>query len=320
MTRVSVGGRLHFGFLNLALSRERLYGGLGVALAEPRVVLDATRADGVDCDHPDAREYVERAVELLDVPGASVTVAETLPRHHGLGSGTQLALATLTAVAEAWDRDPQVRARAPDLGRGGRSGVGVGTFEAGGFVLDAGHPTTRFTTDRPADGEWTVPAVAVRHTIPDDWRFLLVLPDAAPGRDGDAEDASMRSAVDSADPELGDRISGIVTRRLLPALAEERLSVFGEAVAEIGRLNGAWYADQQGGVYRPPVGAVVEALSESSAITGAGQSSWGPAVYGVTDTSRAGAAVAAGEAALERAGVGGEVRVVSARNHGARVE
>jgi beta-ribofuranosylaminobenzene 5'-phosphate synthase len=320
MTRVSVGGRLHFGFLNLALSRERLYGGLGVALDQPRVVLDASRADAVDCEHPDAREYVERAVDLLDVPGASVTVAETLPRHHGLGSGTQLALAVLTAVAETWDRDPRVRERAPDLGRGGRSGVGVGTFEAGGFVLDAGHPTTRFTTDRPADGEWSVPAVAVRHTIPDDWRVLLVLPDADPGRDGDAEDASMRDAVESADPELGDRIAGIVTRRLLPALAERRLSGFGAAVAEIGRLNGTWYADQQGGVYRPPVGEVVESLSASSAITGAGQSSWGPAVYGVTDARRAGSAREAGRRALDAAGVGGEVRVVSARNHGARVE
>jgi beta-ribofuranosylaminobenzene 5'-phosphate synthase len=320
MTRVSVGGRLHFGFLNLALSRERLYGGLGVALADPRIVLDASRADGPECDHPDAREYVTRAVELLDVPGASVTVEETLPRHRGLGSGTQLALASLTAVAGAWDREPRVRDRAPALGRGGRSGVGVATFEAGGFVLDAGHPTARFTTDRPADGEWSVPAVAARHAIPDDWRFLLVLPDADPGRDGDEEDASMRSAVESADPALGDRIAGILTRRLLPALAEGRLSAFGEAVAEIGRLNGAWYTDQQGGIYRPPVGGVVESLSASTAVAGAGQSSWGPAVYGVTDVNRAESAREAGERALDAAGVGGEVRLVSARNRGARTE
>ena len=52
MTRVSVGGRLHFGFLNLALSRERLYGGLGVALAEPRVSVTAAPADGIHCTDP----------------------------------------------------------------------------------------------------------------------------------------------------------------------------------------------------------------------------------------------------------------------------
>jgi len=142
---------------------------------------------------------------------------------------------------------PRVRERAPALGRGGRSGVGVATFEAGGFVLDAGHPTARFTTDRPADGEWTVPPVAARHAVPDDWRFLLVRPDADPGRSGDAEDDAMRTAVERAEPGLADRIGGIVTRRVLPAIATGNAERFGAAVAEIGRLNGAWYADEQGG-------------------------------------------------------------------------
>jgi beta-ribofuranosylaminobenzene 5'-phosphate synthase len=320
VTRVSVGARLHVGFLNLSLSRSRLYGGLGLGVAEPRVVVEADRAETVTCDDPAAREYAARAVELLDVPGAAVTVESRLPRHLGLGSGTQLALSTLAAVAGAWDRPAAVRKRAPDLGRGGRSGVGVATFESGGFVLDAGHPTARFTTEPPAEGEWEVPAVAARHPVPEDWRFLVVVPDAPSGRSGDAEDASMRAAVESADPALGDRIAGIVVRRLLPALTDDRLADFGEAVAEVGRLNGAWYADQQGGVYRPPVGAVVEALSERPAVTGAGQSSWGPTVYGVTEAGRADAARAAGEEALDAAGVDGDVFVTRPRNEGARVE
>jgi len=41
MARVSAGARLHFGFCNLSLSHERLYGALGLGLAEPRVVVDA---------------------------------------------------------------------------------------------------------------------------------------------------------------------------------------------------------------------------------------------------------------------------------------
>jgi len=214
---------------------------------------------------------------------------------------------------------PRVRERAPALGRGGRSGVGVATFEAGGFVLDAGHPTARFTTDRPADGEWTVPPVAARHAVPDDWRFLLVRPDADPGRSGDAEDDAMRTAVERAEPGLADRIGGIVTRRVLPAIATGNAERFGAAVAEIGRLNGAWYADEQGGVYRPPVGDVVASLSDAAAVFGAGQSSWGPTVYGITDAANATAAASAGERALDEAGVDGSVSVVEAANGGARV-
>ncbi|GAA0521627.1 beta-ribofuranosylaminobenzene 5'-phosphate synthase [Halorubrum aquaticum] len=347
MALASAGARLHFGFCNLSLSHERLYGALGLALAEPRVTVEAvpaestsvtveddalaaadggvtgiraeTRADARDGVRADAREYAATAADLLDVPGATVTVRASLPRHAGLGSGTQLAATTLAAIARAHDREPAVRDRAPALGRGGRSGVGVAAFEAGGFVLDAGHPTARFTTDRPADGEWTVPPVAARHAVPDDWRFLLVRPDAEPGRNGESEDASMRAAVERAEPRLADRIAGIVTRRVLPAIARGRTEAFGAAVASVGRLNGAWYADEQGGVYRPPVGDVVASLSASPAVFGAGQSSWGPAVYGVTDADRADAAREAGERALEAAGVGGSVSVVRGANEGAWV-
>jgi beta-ribofuranosylaminobenzene 5'-phosphate synthase len=318
--RVTAGARLHFGFLNLSLAHERLYGGLGVGLDAPRTTVVAAAADGVVCDHPDARAYAERAVDILGVPGARVAVESSLPRHAGLGSGTQLALAVFDAVARTNGVEGDVRAAAPTLGRGGRSGVGVASFEEGGFVVDAGHPTARFTTDRPADGDWTVPPVAVRHPIPDAWRFLLVLPDADPGRDGDEEDDGMRAAVERADPSLSDRVAGVLSRRVLPAVAAANAERFGEAVAELGRLNGSWYADEQGGVYRPPVGELVAALAEEPAVYGAGQSSWGPAVYGVTDVDRADDARAAGRAALDDAGVDGDVSIVRGRNAGARVE
>jgi beta-ribofuranosylaminobenzene 5'-phosphate synthase len=130
----------------------------------------------------------------------------------------------------------------------------------------------------------------------------------------------MRAAVERADAATADRVAGVVARRLLPALAEGASERFGAAVAEVGRLNGSWYADEQGGLYRPPVGALVASLAEEPAVVGAGQSSWGPTAYGVTDADRAEAARAAGERALDAAGATGRVEVVAGRNHGARVE
>ncbi len=320
VTRVSAGGRLHFGFLNLSLARERLYGGVGLGLAEPRVTLTAARADRVVCDDPLVAEYAARVCDLLGVPGADLDVEATLPRHVGLGSGTQIALATLAAVAGAYDRTPRVRERAPTLGRGGRSGVGVATFEKGGFVVDAGHPTERFTTAPPSDGAWTVPPVAAHHDLPDEWRALLVLPNVETGRSGEQEDASMRTVVERADPNVADDLAALLSRRLLPAAATDDLAAFGRAVAEFGRLNGAWYADVQGGVYRPPAGDIVEALDGATALSGVGQSSWGPAVYALTDAARASAARERGAAALDAADVEGTVRVVDISTTGARIE
>jgi len=319
MVTVTTAARLHFGFQNLALANERLYGGVGVALDEPQLVLDAQPTEGIECDDGEAESYVRRAVATLGVEGARVSVRERMPRHVGFGSGTQLALAALVAVARAHDREVDPREMAPDLGRGGRSGVGVATFESGGFVVDGGHPTERFTSEPPANGDWTVPPVIARHELPDDWRFLLVVPDSEPGASGAEEDAHMRHAVERADPGIADDVAATLTRTLLPAAAEGDHRRFGTAAARLGRLNGAWYADEQGGVYRPPAGRIVERLAQQPTITGAGQSSWGPAVWGLTtrgdvDTARTGV-----EMALSDLAVDAEVRVARPRNEGATV-
>ena len=318
--RVDVGGRLHVGFQNLSLAHERLYGGVGIAVDSPRVVLEAERDDRVRCDDSLVARYAERSCELLGVDGVTIEAIETLPRHVGVGSGTQTALATLAAVANVYDREPSIREHAPSLNRGGRSGIGVAAFESGGFIVDAGHPTERFTTAPPAPGEWDVPAVTARHDIPEEWRILLVLPDVIAGRSGDGEDESMRTVVENADPSVANSLSNLLVRRLLPAVSEARLEAFGDAIGEFGRLNGAWYADEQGGVYRPPAGRLIDELSESPAVRGVGQSSWGPAVYGITDISLAAEARAVATDALDSVGVDGRVRVVEPRNDGARID
>jgi beta-ribofuranosylaminobenzene 5'-phosphate synthase len=318
MVTVETGARLHFGFQNLALAHARLYGGVGVALDEPGIALSVEPATSPECADPAVEPFVRDAVDLLGVEGARVTVEERFERHVGFGSGTQLALATLAGVARAHGQRVDPRELAPELGRGGRSGVGVAAFEGGGFVVDAGHPTERFTADPPAAGSWTVPRPIARHDLPDDWRFVLVTPEGA-GKSGTPEERSMRAVVERADPGIADEIAALLTRRLLPAAAGADIEAFGAAVARLGRLNGAWYADEQGGVYRPPAGELVDRLGDCPAVTGAGQSSWGPTVYGVTRAADLDAATGAARAALGRIGREGTVRTAAASAVGARI-
>ncbi len=205
------------------------------------------------------------------------------------------------------------------MGRGGRSGIGVATFEDGGFVVDAGHPTARFTTRPPDEGDWTVPPVVARHDLPDDWRFLVVVPDVAPGRSGESEE---RVCVRSSNAQtLPSRTNSPASSPenccQQPRPADSRPS--GEAIAEIGRKNGAWYADAQGGVFRPPAGELVEALEDCPVLSGIGQSSWGPVVYGVTDRNHGDEAVSAAEDALSARGLEGEVLLSQAATSGATI-
>ncbi len=317
--RVETGARLHLGFQNLSLAHDRLYGGIGVALSTPEITIEAEPADTVTCADTDVRAYADRACDVLDVPGAAITVIDRFPQHVGLGSGTQLALATLAAVATAYDKEPRIRDHAPALNRGGRSGVGVALFERGGFVIDAGHPTDRFTTTPPDPGTWDVPAVMAHHTLPDSWRFVLIQPAVDPGRSGQREDASMQAVVETADPTVADDIAAVVLRQLLPAVAADQFATFGAAASEFGRLNGAWYADEQGGIYRPPAGRLIDELTDQPSIQGVGQSSWGPAIYGVTDTHHADAARRAAETVLTDKDVPGSIQVVAPRNTGATI-
>lgn len=319
--RVTAGGRLHFGFLNLSLVHERLYGGIGVAIDGPSVTFEVEPAEGIVVDPMDdvVEGYATIAVEELGVPGAALQVRSTLPGHVGLGSGTQTALAVLAGIAAAYDESIEVSELAPSLGRGGRSGVGIATFEGGGFVIDAGHPTGQFTNERPPAGEWRVPPPMIHLPFPEDWRFVIAIPEVPAGRHGPEEDRSIRTIVAGASPTVADRIAAICLRRLLPGLVEARIEAVGRALTEIGRLNGAWYAEEQGGVYRPPIGDVIRELEHHRSIAGAGQSSWGPLVYGLVEAEDGEIAADAGRTALEACDLDGTVEVVEPRNVGAEV-
>jgi beta-ribofuranosylaminobenzene 5'-phosphate synthase len=85
----------------------------------------------------------------------------------------------------------------------------------------------------------------------------------------------------------------------------------------VQQLVGDAFAPVQGGRFHPQAGALVGALLRGGA-AGAGQSSWGPAVYGVVGGEAAGRELAGHMEDV----VGGEGRVelVAFDNRGARVE
>ena len=67
----------------------------------------------------------------------------------------------------------------------------------------------------------------------------------------------------------------------LPALAQRDIESFGNAIGELQRITGDYFAPAQGGRFASP--AVAEALAwfESQGIAGVGQSSWGPTGFAI---------------------------------------
>ena len=300
MIRVEAPARLHLGMLAVGDAGTRRFGGLGVAVERPAVVLEAEPADELFVEGADAERALAFARRCSDAlpGGAHLRVLEAIPPHVGLGSGTKLALAVAQALAAVNGRTLDAPALAEAAGRAARSAVGMWTFALGGLVVEGG-----------VRGEGSAPLL-VRHAMPDEWRIVVVVPDAEPGLSGPAEAQAFERLVPSA--ERSGAIAQLVLTSLLPALVERELEEFGGALTRVQQLVGDEFASMQGGRFHPRAGALVEALLEGGA-AGAGQSSWGPAVYGVVGSEAAGHDLARRMEGL------GAVEVVAFDNRGARV-
>jgi beta-ribofuranosylaminobenzene 5'-phosphate synthase len=268
--------RLHLGFMDLNGDLGRSFGSLGLTISNLRTVVEAEAADGLSAEGEDsarALRIAERISSFQGMPGnARIVVRQAIPAHAGFGSGTQLALAVGIALARVngWDIPPRTIARLS--GRGARSGIGIGAFETGGFIVDGG----RGQDDSP-------PRVVSRLSFPEAWRILLVFDSLDQGIHGSNESAAFE-ALPNFPVESAAHLCRLVMMQLLPSLADANLVGFGHAVTALQQTVGDHFAPAQGGRYASP--AVAEALAwmESEGAAGVGQSSWGPTGFAILGT------------------------------------
>lgn len=264
---VSTRARLHLGFLDMNFGLGRRFGSLGLAVERPVTRIRLRRAStpaasGVDSER--ARDFLRR-IAPRESENLAITVEEAVPPHSGLGSGTQLALAVGAAAAALRGERPDARAISEMLDRGARSGIGIGLFNQGGFVVDGG----RLPGGPPA------PVVA-RLPFPEDWRVLLILDSTDLGVHGEEERDAFARMAPAPEAQVGEFCRRTLMQ-VLPALAEKDLESFSEGIRVIQDGMGAYFAPYQGGAaFRSP--RVSEALAwlNRQGIKGTGQSSWGP--------------------------------------------
>ena len=301
---------LHFGMVDLGGALGRRFGGIGAAVPTPSLVLEAAPAAELGADGPLAERALEFARRFLAFHsvggGVRLRVRRAIPPHAGLGSGTQLALAVARALAELYALPTQAPALARAVGRARRSGVGTWTFALGGFVLEGGR----------VEGSDRVAPLLARFPFPEEWRCVVAVPRGSSGVSGDAEAAAFAHLPPPPERET-ERVAHLVLMGLLPALADGDLTAFGAALTEVQRITGRWFAPAQGGAFAP--GATERLVRELSAwgAAGVGQSSWGPAVYGIVAGREAGVALAT--RAREALGSAGAVYEGRFASEGARV-
>ena len=288
---VEAHARLHFGVLDLRGGRGRWFGGIGAAAPGPTMLVSASAADRLEVDGADAERAAEFARRFVSHHGlrggARVRVHRALPSHAGLGSGTQLALAVARALAEVHGIEPDVRQLARAVGRGRRSAIGVWTFAGGGLVVEGGHRSA----DREGPHRTVIGPLLTRLPFPPSWRCVVAVPDAASGLSGTDEAAAFEQLAPPPDREV-EQVAHLVLMMLLPAVADGDIDAFGAALSQIQDMTGRWFAPVQGGTFAAgPSEALVRRMREWGA-SGVGQSSWGPAVYGIVAGEAAGTRLA----------------------------
>ncbi len=305
---INVPARLHLGFLDIPRTNHDRFGSVGLPIQDIATVVTISRSTETQV-HGGEQGLVIRHLrtlcEHLGIKGQHrVTIQRAIPRHIGLGSGTQIALAVSAALRtlHALPLDPP--ADAVLLGRGSRSGIGIAAFKEGGVIVDAG-----------AGQIGQAPTIIGRIPFPDDWHIILVFDNAAHGIHGEAEVEAFRSL-----PPFPTATSATICRhvlmQLMPALLEEDLASFANAVEVIQTEIGTYFAPAQGGVFASRhVEATLHRLAVAGAL-GIGQSSWGPTGFAFAGSLSEAERIVG---AIGARSPGVTIQIVAGRNAGAEI-
>ncbi|MDA1163963.1 MAG: hypothetical protein O3B13_12735 [Planctomycetota bacterium] len=282
---VSTGARLHFGLLTHRPTSGREFGGMGVMVNSPGWTIAVTAIDAAEDSQPD-RIIVEdsatlacpetksriatvidrmRREQFLNVPPLDVRVLSAIPSHRGLGSGTQLALATARAIDACMNAGViPVDQLAQLTGRGLRSAVGTWGFESGGLIVDGGKLEFE-----------PVGTLATRLQFPADWRFLLIFPKSASGLSGEDEIAAFEN-LSGMPQETTDMLCRLTVMQFLPAVQNGDFGRASAALCQYGRRVGEYFAPAQGGIYVDSRMLDLSLRLADDGIEGFAQTSWGP--------------------------------------------
>lgn len=285
---------------------------IGLAIDEPGYEILAEKSReleviGLEEDVERAKKAAEEVARLYDLLGkAKINILRNIPKHVGLSSTTQLTLAVAKAITKLYGVEAPPVELAERLGRGKTSGVGTYAFAVGGFIMDGGVRLERF------------PPLIFRRDFPKEWRFVVVTPEVKRGLDEEAEEKLFKRAT--APAGIARAICHLLVMRMLPSLAEGDVKSFGRALTEIQRLVGRAFSPYQRGIFRGRAVSDVVNLLLTHGAYGAGQSSWGPTVYGLAENAaHADEIKEKVEEFLRAKGLNASVWVARPNNKGAKV-
>ncbi len=325
---IETPSRLHVTLIDLNGRYGRIDGGVGITTRSPSLLLEAQDGyEDIQVEFPrsdlpqdtldDYQEKVFSAArkmnEYLGLEGGyHFKLKEVFPSHSGLGSGTQLSLAVAKAILKMNNQDLPTPKIAEIVGRGGTSGIGVASFESGGFIVDAGHKKSIKNDFLPSSAsKASPPPVIARYDFPKDWKIVLTIPHVERKVFGEGEVNIFQKYCPIPLEEVQE-LTHLLFMKMMPAVLEEDLDSFGESVNSIQDIG---FKKIELELQNPFIKELIESLRNAGA-AGVGMSSFGPMVYAVTDTNFKDILQAARDSMRDKTG---EIILTTAQNEGAKI-
>ncbi|OOG43465.1 beta-ribofuranosylaminobenzene 5'-phosphate synthase family protein [Rhodanobacter sp. C05] len=284
---ISTPARIHIDLIDMSGGLSRINGSVGFAVDHPRLHLRIAAAPELTIvgTEPDEYSYIRRELEYaaskLGLPDMNLRleVLSSIPRHAGLGSGTQWQLALLALLGRFCDKQVSVEETAFYSTRGRTSGIGVHTFHNGGFIVDGGR---RIESSRPAfkpssfADPGKLPPLLFHSAFPSNWGVVVFIPDGFRGLSGEEERSFMERNTPIASEEVA-QVCHSLLMEAMPAVVEMDLDSFCNSVTRL--QNVGWKARHWGRSDLEGLKDVAESLVRLG-IRGVGLSSTGPALFG----------------------------------------
>ncbi|HEW93235.1 MAG TPA: GHMP kinase [Thermoprotei archaeon] len=308
---IKTPSRIHLGFLDLRGDLGRIYGSVGFAIKYPYTLISIQDSDKLEIHSDDKRvfTYVKNIINYFKItPNFRVDVLKYIPAHVGLGSGTQLSLAVAYGISIYTGAQYSIEEAAKILGRGKRSGIGIYSFKYGGFIVDGG-----------ISKEGELPPLIFNYKFPEDWVIVIGIPNIERNIHGEYEVTLFNKLIARLKREslVPCEASRILLMSMIPALIKKDIVSFGEAITRFEVEVGKMFSYVQGGIYRSPIIQKGIEFLLSNGAYGSGQSSWGPAFYGITDKDNYQKIADKLKSFLKSYG-GGDIIVSSPNNEGAK--
>jgi len=286
LINVQAPARLHLGFLDLNGGLGRHFGSIGLAVNSHYTHISLNEKEiqqhsGITLSAA-AQNKINKLINQFYLTLGALIPAELhrsrlhvhsmIPEHAGLGSGTQLALVIGRLLATYHQLDIPTAKIAQAMDRGKRSGIGISTFDNGGFIVDAGLGANSLT-----------PARLFQQAFPSQWRLVMLMDKSHQGIHGQTEIQAFQN-LPKFPLQHSQHICHLTLMQLLPALIEQDIELFGTAVSEIQALIGQHFAPAQGGQYTSKSIATLLQHAKNLGFTGMAQSSWGPTACVFTES------------------------------------